>query len=75
MLQAKGITTIHDLTVFRFPESFPKEIVEVHTRKLKRSKEECDFFLCDSEATKKDAIEMLKIPSEKVQVIYPGYTL
>lgn len=75
LLKAKGVTTIHDLTIFRFPESFPKEIVAVHTRKLKRSRDECSFFFCDSEATKKDAHSMLNIPLEHLNVVYPGYNL
>ena len=46
--KAKGITTIHDLTIFKFPESFPEKIVTVHKRKLVQSKKECSYFLCES---------------------------
>ena len=73
--KAKGITTIHDLTIFRFPESFAMEITTVHRRKLERSKIICSFFLCDSEATKSDAHTLLNIPLEKLTVVYPGYNI
>jgi hypothetical protein len=71
---ARGITTIHDLTIYRFPESFAKKIVDVHKRKLQLSKRECSFFLCDSEATKRDVQTYLEIPTHKLSVVYPGFT-
>lgn len=75
LIKAKGITTIHDLTIIKYPESFSKKIIEVHTEKLMRSKQVCSYFLCDSEATKKDAYELLQIPLDKMTVVYPGYNL
>jgi hypothetical protein len=70
---AKGITTIHDLTVLRFPRSFNRTIRSVQKRKLRRSISECDMFLCDSVATKKDAAALLHIDEAKMQVVYPGF--
>ncbi len=72
---AKGVTTIHDLTIFRFPESFDRHIIEVHTRRLLRAKKECSFFLCDSEATKDDCISYLGLQPSTLTVVYPGYSL
>ncbi len=72
---SRGITTIHDLTILRFPESFNKKIVDVHTRRLSWAKKECSLFLCDSEATKKDCISLLGLKSESLRVVYPGYSL
>lgn len=72
LLLAKGITTIHDLTPFRYPETFAENIVAVHKRKIERSKQWCQAFFCDSEATKKDARELLDIPEEKLFVVYAG---
>ncbi len=75
LAHTRGITTIHDLTIYKYPESFNEEIVSVHKRKLQRSKKECSFFLCDSETTKKDAYDILQIPLNKLSVVYPGYRL
>lgn len=73
---ARGITTIHDLTVIRYPESFGKtNIVDVQKRRLLWAKKECRHFLCDSDTTKKDITELLGISQEKCTVVYPGYTL
>jgi glycosyltransferase involved in cell wall biosynthesis len=74
--KAKKVTTIHDLIVFKYPESFqPKgghNIVANQKRRLEWVKRECDLIICDSEATKKDAIKILGIEEEKIRVIYPG---
>jgi hypothetical protein len=70
---ARGITTIHDLTILRFPRSFNRTIRSVQKRKLRRSISECSLFLCDSEATKKDAGALLHIDNAKMRVVYPGF--
>lgn len=71
--KAIGVTTIHDLTPLRYPETFPKNVVEVHKRKLHRSKDLCRLFFCDSTATKQDAHDFLGIPIAAMHVVYPGY--
>lgn len=70
----RGLTTIHDLTILRYPESFHTKIVEVHTRRLKRAIKECSMFLCDSIATKTDCIQLLGIAESKLKVVYPGFS-
>ena len=73
LMKAAGITTIHDLTVIRYPETFAKKIVDVHRRRLQWVARECKKILCDSEATKNDVITLLGIPQEKLHVVYPGF--
>jgi len=74
--EAKKITTLHDLIIYKHPESFGKkgghDIVANQKRRLTWVKKECDLIICDSEATKKDVVEVLKIPREKLKVVYPG---
>lgn len=72
LARAVGVTTIHDLTVLRDPESANATIRSVHTRRLHRSIQECRAFLCDSEATKQDVMELLNIDKRKLYVVYPG---
>lgn len=72
LYHAQGVTTIHDLTPQLYPETFSKIIVQTHTRKLKRSVGTCQAFFCDSLATKHDAARLLKIPMERIHVIYAG---
>jgi hypothetical protein len=69
---AKGMTTIHDVSFLRFPESFPSTILNVQKRRLSRVFKTCKTFLCDSIATKNDVIHFYKVPAEKIIVIYPG---
>lgn len=73
LAHAVGCTTIHDLTVYRYPESFAEKIVNVHKAKLARSVHECSVFFCDSEATREDAQSLLSIPKERLCVVYPGF--
>jgi glycosyltransferase involved in cell wall biosynthesis len=73
--KAKKATILYDLIVYRYPKETAKSIVEVQKRKLKWVKKEADIVFCISEATKKDVIEILKIPEDKLRVIYPGLTL
>lgn len=70
--KARKITTLHDLSIYKVPESFDKNIIAVHKRKLRWVVKESNIILCDSEATKRDAIELLNIPREKLYVVYPG---
>ena len=70
--KAKKATIIYDLIVYKHPQETDKKIVDTQRRKLKWVKKESDLVFCISEATKKDAIEILGIPKEKLRVIYPG---
>ncbi|CAN5202164.1 hypothetical protein BH09PAT1_BH09PAT1_4740 [soil metagenome] len=73
--RAKKATILYDLVVYKYPEESTKKIVQTQKRKLMWVKKESEAIFCISQATKEDAIEVLKIPSEKLHVIYPGFTL
>ncbi|MDP2649588.1 MAG: glycosyltransferase, partial [bacterium] len=68
------VTTIHDLAIFKFPETFiPRgghDIVSNLKRKLSLVKEESKLIIAVSENTKKDIVELLKIPENKIRVVY-----
>lgn len=84
--RARGMTTIHDLSILRYPQeshnraevyvrsgAISANIVATQRRRLARAVRACQAFLCDSEATKKDAHSLLRIPNDKLYVVYPGY--
>ncbi len=75
LIHAKGITTVHDLITLKFPEETDATIVAVHKRRLEWVKKECQMILCDSEATKRDVIELLHIQNMKLKVVYPGLAM
>jgi hypothetical protein len=72
---AKKGTILYDLIVYKYPAESTPKIVETQKRKLKWVKKESDMIFCISQATKKDAKEILNITEDKLQVIYPGFTL
>jgi len=67
---AKKVTTVHDLAFFKFPELFHPKIVAVQKRRLELVRTECDRIIAVSQNTKKDLVEILKIPEDKIKVIY-----
>jgi glycosyltransferase involved in cell wall biosynthesis len=73
--KAKKATILYDLIVYKYPKETAQKIVEVQKRKLKWAKRESDMFFCISEATKKDAEEIMGISENKLEVIYPGFSL
>lgn len=68
--KAKKITTMHDLVVYKYPESSHPKIINTQKRRLEWVAKECDIVIADSIATKNDIIEILKIPEEKIRVVY-----
>lgn len=73
LAKAFGITTIHDLSILKYPESFNHQIVAVQKRRLSLAKKTCQMFLCDSQATRQDVIKLLGIEETRLKVIYPGF--
>lgn len=71
--KAKKATILYDLIVYKHPEETDKKIVKTQKRKLKWVQKESDIIFCISKATKKDAEQILNIPKEKLEVIYPGF--
>lgn len=83
--KAKKLSILYDLIAFKYPEEthnqtsfrlrdliLKQNIVNVQKRKLAWMKKETSEVLCISEATKKDAIQILGIEEKKLRVVYPG---
>ena len=69
--KSKLITTIHDLTFLKYPESHLPYYINAHTRHLKKVKKRADHIITDSKFSQKDLIEY-GIPESKISVIYPA---
>lgn len=67
-----SVLTIHDLIFMRFPEYYNFSDKRIYFQKFKSSAKRADLVIAISEQTKSDIIEFLKIPDEKIQVIYQG---
>src|SRR3990167_6003888 len=68
--KAKKVTTYHDVIPLKFPQWSHPKIVDVHKRRLKLVEKEIDMVIAVSESTKKDLLQVTKIPEEKITVIY-----
>ena len=57
--KAKKATILYDLIVYKYPNETDKKIVKTQKRKLEWVKKESSVVFCISEATKKDAQDLL----------------
>ncbi|MEI8348425.1 MAG: glycosyltransferase family 1 protein [Pseudomonadota bacterium] len=69
-LNIKKVVTIHDLIFLRYPEYFSRIDRYIFQKKFTYSCQVADLVVAISEQTKKDIIEFLKVPEEKVEVVY-----
>lgn len=72
---AKKATILYDLIVYKYPQETDILIQNVQKRKHVWVQKESDMIFAISEATKKDAMEILNIKEDKISVIYPGMTI
>lgn len=70
--QARKITTVHDLIVYKYPETSNHYIINTQKKRLHWVKKECDMIIANSYSTKSDLINILNIDGHKVEVCYPG---
>lgn len=71
-IEGKVITTIHDLTFLLYPETMQAKNLERLKRNLDYAIERADKIVTISESSKAGLIEYMKIPSDKIKIIYPG---
>ena len=64
-------TMIHDLVPLRFPEWVTPRTRSMHGYKYSRTAE-CDLVFVNSEYTRRDVGELLRIPPERIRVAPPG---
>ncbi|WP_027377403.1 glycosyltransferase family 4 protein [Kaistella palustris] len=68
----KKIVTIHDLIFLRFPQYYSFFDRKIHFWKFKKAAEQADLIIAISEQTRRDIIQFLKVPEEKIRVVYQG---
>ena len=65
-------TMVHDLVPLRSPEWVQGRTRRMHCAKYRNAARTCDLVFANSEFTKSDVVELLRVPAEKVVVAYPG---
>ena len=68
--KAKKVTTYHDVVPLKYPQWSHPKIVAVHKRRIKIVEKEIDMVIAVSQSTKRDLLEVTRIPAEKIIVIY-----
>ena len=69
-----ALLTVHDLSFLRHPETFPPKLGAYLNQAVPRSVTRADHILADSEATRRDLIDLLDVPPGKVTTLYGGVT-
>lgn len=70
MIKTKKVVTIHDLIFLRYPEFFPFIDRVTYKAKFKFSCDQSDKVIAICEQTKRDLIDFLNVPEEKILVHY-----
>lgn len=71
-IRGKTITTLHDMCFFRYPETLSKTNYRILGEGLKRSAHQADAIVTVSKNSKKEIIEFLQVPEDKIHIVCPG---
>jgi glycosyltransferase involved in cell wall biosynthesis len=71
-LKTNKVTIVHDLVYLRFPETVHPKIKKTQEKRLYWVKKESKIIFVDSQSTKDDLINFLKINPKIIVVNYPG---
>jgi alpha-1,3-rhamnosyl/mannosyltransferase len=72
LLAESGVITIHDLSVFRYPDFHPINRVDDFERNLRRSIDKAHHLITDSEAIRREVIEFTGLASERITAVPLG---
>ncbi|WP_329603174.1 glycosyltransferase family 4 protein [Undibacterium baiyunense] len=67
-----SVVTIHDLSIYRYPQWHPKARIERMQMAIPEAIERASLILAISESTRRDIIDQFQIPAERVQVTLLG---
>lgn len=71
--RGRSLVVVHDLAVYKFPELFPDQLVNLDRRLLvPNSLRQATKIIAVSEHTKADIIGLFGIAPEKISVVYEG---
>ncbi len=71
-IRGKVITTIHDMTYIRYPETMARKNITRLRKGLDRSIQRSSMVLTSSEFSKREIVELCGVPEESVEVVYPA---
>ncbi|MEY2477438.1 MAG: hypothetical protein QOG87_2753, partial [Actinomycetota bacterium] len=68
----RTVVTVHDMTPFLFPETFGMQRARYKQLVVRRAVAAADRVITDSEATRRDVLELLDIETERVVTVHLG---
>lgn len=68
----KRVVTMHDLIFLKFPNLYPFIDRKLYEKKYLHSCEIANHIIAISEQTKRDLIELARVPEDKITVVYQG---
>jgi glycosyltransferase involved in cell wall biosynthesis len=72
--RGKSVVTIHDLAFMRHPDTIEPRNYAYLTSQIKQTVNRADRIIAVSEFTAREIEELLKVPRERIAVIYEGLT-
>ncbi|MFZ5918584.1 MAG: glycosyltransferase family 4 protein [Chloroflexota bacterium] len=72
VLGARTLVTVHDLSFLRLPACFPDGLRRYLEAAVPRAVRRAHHVIADSHHTRRDLIQLLDIPAEKISVIHAG---
>ncbi|MET3139227.1 glycosyltransferase involved in cell wall biosynthesis [Undibacterium sp. GrIS 1.2] len=68
----KGVATVHDLSVFKFPETHPVERVKHFEKSFDKTLKIASHLITDSEVTRQEVMAYFSWPGDKISAIHLG---
>ena len=68
----KGIITVHDLSVFKFPETHPADRIKQFERDFSRSVAQAAHVITDSQTTRAEVMDFTGLPANRVTAVPLG---
>jgi len=67
-----GVATVHDLSVFKFPETHPVERVKQFEKSFRQTLDIASHLITDSEVIRQEVIEFFSWPAERITSVHLG---
>lgn len=67
-----NIVSIQDLVFMKYPEHRGRRLSRYYLKRTKIALKNCEQIIASSGSTKKDLIELLDVPKEKIEVVHLG---
>ena len=69
---SEGIITVHDLSVFKFPETHPPERIAHFERDFAHSLDRAVHIITDTETGRRELLEFAGLPPDRVTAVHLG---